>query len=293
LFVASRIEKAFGMRLDVEGVDGSLFGSLGLKGVSIAGIPGDEESHVFLAERVTFEYNWLDFFRKRFSGTVKIVLKKPVFYADVPFQPQATESGSLKLFAGVVEHVKEKTLLVIENGMIAWSGREGVLSEINGTIEDQAFDLELSLNHLRWGRHDVSTRLFLKGRLETDPEDSRQRLVGDIRTDRTIVNWTPVPKESSFRFTLMSGERGVHDAVILGGFEVGGKLFHHSPVEIHFNVQAERYPLVLLNPLLGRGPGRGLSGELDLSLEISGALGQPMLKGWALITGSQMGGSAF
>jgi hypothetical protein len=289
-FLFGRVWKGWGLELKVAGAEGSLFGgAVVLRGVQIHSPELPSHPLLFEAERVSFRYRPFDFFLENVAGWVRIEIDRPVFYANVPFAPEAPERQTVQLFSQVVSRVKRRTKLVIRDGAIAWLGQEGTLSGIEGTIEARTFDLDVGLSHVRLGSADLSTELRASGALETDPKTGEDVLRGFFSTRGTVVNWKPVEHESRGRYTLTKDALYLEDSSFFGGIELVGKILHLGDRTLDLAIRTRDYPLEVLNEALSRHPDELLSGRADAELTFSGAAPAPMVKGQILVKDSRMG----
>lgn len=290
-FLTDRVWKTFGLKIKYRRVDGNVFsGSMTFKEPEVW-MPGPgEPTLIFKAERISFDYHLVDFFMEKFTGWVEIRLERPTFYAGVPFIPDRMSQKSVSLFSQLVRNVRKKTRLIIENGKIAWLGKEGVLSGISGKIQNQEFDLSVSLNHILIAGRDLSTRLSLTGKLLTRPGDAQQELVGRFKTEGTVVNWKPIAQESNARYILNRHTLRITASSFFGGLEVEGQIDYFGDLEIDLIIQSDHYQLSNLNGILRRSDRKKLSGESNIELFLSGSLLEPMIKGQILVKNTQMGG---
>ena len=284
IFITQRFEQTFGLTVVLEGIEGNVFGTVALKGVQLS-VPsaGGSVLTIFSADEVRFRYTLGDFFRENFSGWFDIILKKPVFYSNIPFRPAVREARSLEFFSAFTQRVRQNARLIVEDGTIAWLGEDGILSGIEGVIENEAFDFKLSLNHIRLENLDVTTTMAFKGRVMPDPDHASKKLVGSWTTQGTVVNWKPVPKESMMRFEITEDQFIIHDATILGGIEIEGVIGHTSREDVDLKLVAKRYPLRQIYDILSFSNNPSMGGTMDGQILLSGSLHHPRIHGQILI----------
>lgn len=284
-FLKSRFSDNFGLKISVGKIHANPAGLISVDDLELT-IPNPDGSSapIFLAKTISFKYSLIDMFKENFSGWLDITLDRPTFYSNVPFEGKVRNTGSLEIFSGLVHKVKKKTRLIVKSGTVVWVGQEGVLSEISGTVEGKSFDFKLSLNHIQLHGFDVSTTLHMIGVVsgetanQTDP-----KLIGQIITDGSIVNWKPVPEESSADFEITKNELKITSAKVLGGIMVSGVIGHSSSSVVDLSMETEQYPLAQMYDIMSFTGGSPIGTLLDAKLFVKGSVYQPNIEGQVTI----------
>ena len=294
-FFTHRVWNLLGLRLQVGCFGGNLVESLAFRDVKVASsrVSSQEGADVvFEAEEISFHYRLPDILMRNFAGWFRIIIDKPAIYADVPFRPQMPHDPRwrefYRIFTQVLKGMRRRTQIVIRDGKVVWRDAEGAVSGIEGSLQDQEFNLELALNHVRMMEADFSTQVHLRGHLRTEA-DGRQSLVGFASTRGSVVNWKPVPYESKLSFVLSEGLLEISDASVLAGFELKGTARYAPKPDVRLSVRTRRYPLEYFNDLLILPKDKELSGTADVRLDLLGSPFAPMIKGEILIKDSRMG----
>lgn len=294
-YLTRRLSEMFDLQVTIGTVEGDPRGTVALKDVRVSvpkadGTPLD----VFTCGEVRFRYTLLDFFRENFTSWFDVILDRPVFYANVPFTaPAAPEARSFELFSGFAQKVRSTARLIIKDGTIAWLGKEGTLSGIDGTIADRSFDMTVTLNHLKLGNFDTTTTLRVDGQLAGDDVSRPLRLTGSAATLGTVINWKPVPSESKLHFELNRNELRIWDSEVLGGIGIEGTVGHTSRSDIDLMLTAKGYPLKQMHEIMSFSGGTAVGGRLSGRLRVRGALAEPALAGEFAIEDNLVEGARF
>lgn len=294
-YLAQTLEDNYGLSVTLKGVQGDFFGNIILNDVvlsvpseSMAVLPpvwdhqGDSVV-LFSADEVQFRYTFLDFFRENFTGWFDIMLTRPVFYANVPFHPSASEVKGAEVLATFMRRVGRNARLIIKDGSVKWLGKEGALSDIEGMIENKSFDFKVSLNHMRLNGWDMTSTFLFEGSVEPDPLGPLGKLKGSWTTEGTVINFKPMPKESKLHFEITGDRFFILDSVVFGGIHMQGWLGHTSRDDMEVTFSATRYPLRIVYDVLSSSDEPSLGGILDGELKLTGSLYHPQIDGQLLI----------
>jgi hypothetical protein len=186
-----------------------------------------------------------------------------------------------------VESVQTNAEIAIHQGSIHWLGQEGVVSGIEGTIRNRAFEMEVSLNHLPLVNLDLSTQLEIKGILLTDSVNREQMLKGQLKSRGSVVNWKPLDQESQMDFLIKKDQLVMKNVIFMGGLRLDGILIYGSPPEIDVKLDSNDYSLETLTHLFSLPSHKQLTGQLDSAVTLTGNLWQPMAKGQLIIKNFQ------
>ncbi len=293
-YLTRRLSEAFDLQVQIGSVVGDPRGAIALRDIRVS-VPRKDTVplDVFTCGEVRFRYTLLDFFRENFTSWFDVVLDKPVFYANVPFSAQAPEARSFDLFSGFVQKVKATARLIIKDGTIAWLGKEGTLSGIDGTIQNRSFDLSVTLNHLKIGRFDTTTTLRVEGRIFGDDTGRPLHLKGSASTLGTVINWKPLPGESQLQFDLTQDRLKIWNAKILGGIGIEGSVTHTTGADVDLMLTAKKYPLKEMHDIMSFSGGTAVGGQLTGRLKVQGAVTEPRLAGEFLIEDNNVPGARF
>ncbi len=293
-YLTVRLSKTFDLQVEIGAVTGDPRGTIALKDVRVS-VPRKDTVplDVFTCAEVRFRYTLLDFFRENFTSWFDVILDRPVFYANVPFSAQAPEARSFELFSGFVQKVRSTARLIIRNGTIAWLGKEGTLSGIDGTIANRSFDMTVTLNHMKLGNFDTTTTVRVDGQLAGDETSKAARLTGSAVTQGTVINWKPIPRESLVRFDLSRDQFKIWDTQVLGGIGVEGFVGHTTRRDLDLMFTAKDYPLKEMNEILSFSGGQGIGGKMSGRLKVQGAITEPRMAGELIIEDNAAPGARF
>ena len=293
-FFTNRAWTLLGVKVHVDRFGGNIVESLALRGVRVSSPTASAVEGldtVFEAEEISFHYRIPELITGNFAGWFRIVMTKPAIYADVPLRPHTSLDPRwrelFRIFIQVLKGMRRKTQIVIRGGTVVWRDAEGAVSGVEGTLQDQEFNLALTLNHVGLAGNDLSTELNLRGHLKSDAGE-RQTLIGFVMTRGTIINWKPVPHESKLSFTLTDETLTIADSSILAGFEMKGAVHFTDPPDMNLIIRTKNYPLDQLNEFLILPPEKQLSGIADVSIDLDGSPLAPMTKGEITIKDSRM-----
>lgn len=283
-YMDERLRQEFGLTIQIEGFSGDILGHAKLYDVSVSTLSEEGRVPVFKAEEIIFKYRWIDFLLENFSGWFDIELKKPTFYANVPFvlsrlPAQAGANTDFGLFAGTAKRVGKNARLHIDQGVIAWKDQDDVFSYIDGVIETNAFDLRIGLNHVKLGLLDVSSELKFWGRVNYEDDGKFKEIVGLLSSKNTIVNWKPTPQESRIEFRLTQDKLIIEDTVLMGGLSVAGYVSHTTSEDMDIKIRAEKYPLHEMRDIFSYSGRDSMGGMINVDWHITGSFRQPLLRG--------------
>ncbi|MBP9732956.1 MAG: hypothetical protein KBD07_01120 [Candidatus Omnitrophica bacterium] len=294
-YLTARLSQAFDLKVDIGSITGDPRGTIALKDVRVSVEDGDHPlMDIFTCGEVRFRYTLLDFFRQNYTSWFDVILDKPVFYANVPFSAQAPKARSFELFSGFIQKIKATSRLIIRQGTIAWIGREGDVSAIDGTLANRSFDITVTLNHIKIGLFDTTTTLKMDGQLVKDGQSQLgARLTGSASTQGTVINWKPVPRESSVHFDLSQDRLKLWDTEFLGGIRIDGVIGHSSRRDVDVTLSAKDYPLQEMHDMLSFSGSQAVGGKLSGRLKVQGALTEPRMAGELFIEGNTAPGARF
>jgi hypothetical protein len=114
-------------------------------------------------------------------------------------------------------------------------------------------------------------------------------LTGEFFTEGTVVNWSPLPWESRFEFTLTTDKLKLLSSNFLGGFGLSTTVDFENDNEIHLSLSAEQYPLSYFAPFLRTEIKAELEGRLDLKTQMKGPLEALNFQADVTLSGSRSG----
>ena len=159
------------------------------------------ENLIFSAREVRFRYRFLDFLTKLFDSKIEVMLVEPT----VRWRPS---SGLRREQFPFLRWMREWALAQKDRLRFEVKDLELILSpsrrfkEIDLTYENDALEMDIPLRHWQVMGADISTEVRLEGRFLLGLAGDDDSLRGGIRTEGTVVNWTPLPQESKFDFAF-------------------------------------------------------------------------------------------
>ncbi len=292
-FIRGTLSEKMGLDFDADKVSGSLWGRIRFDKVRATDTQTlGLRKEIFRADRIEFSFRWLDFLSKKFDAKFEVIVERPQVHwrphillrrGNFPFMEwMKTWALSQRKFIHV--EIKDLELTAEPIGL--------TLEGIQLTYENNRVEMEVPLRHLAVAGFDLTTTFKASGEYEAGFLGRSDTLVGQIRTEGTVINWTPAPDESSFEFELSDAQFTVLSSSFFGGFEMTGAIDLSDGCDLRGRITAVRYPLKKLNLLLGT-TNAPLAGCLDMDLWAEGNLLSPSMRVRAHLTEGLIGKRSF
>lgn len=229
---------------------------------------------IFAARRIEIRYNILDFLSKKADPRIEVVVEG----AEVRWVPHLTLRRPAFPFLGWMREwalSQRKNLRVsIQEMSVLFGYAPTKIENISAVFTDNGFKMELPLRHIDLGGSDISSTITAEGRFEFGLLPGEDRLVGTLATEGSVVNWKPTADENHFDFTFSKKGLTLESRDFLGGFSVSGSVDFTQDFDVHFSIQARRYPLSKLDAFAGQRVS--LPGYADLDAELKGDFWSPV-----------------
>ncbi len=234
---------------------------------------------LFSAKEIRFRYNFLDFISKQFGSKLEVTVVEPV----IVWRPSARLSREP---LPILSWMKQWALSSKGRFSIRLLKTKFYMGSVPLKIEEffldagpDSFRAEIPIRHLEIAGSDISSVIKVSGRIEPGLIHEDDALVGEIRTEGSVVNWNPLPAESAFDFRC--SRRGLHISAsdFLGGIEVTGAVDFQNGGEAEWTLHAEDYALSNLDAFLQSAQKISISGRMSLDLGFSGDLFAPQVNG--------------
>ena len=275
--------------IKVDKISGRLSGVVRFDNVRLEDPSQSEGMRLILhAKRVEVRYRLSDLFLKKLSSKVTLLIVEPEIAWYSRLGPErAGFSAWLKQW-GMAQ--RSYVNIVVKDLKITQPPEGETLFEgIQINYADDAFRLRVPVRHLpAWG-HDISTEFVVKGLIKPAEDGALLSVSGEISTEGTVVNWSPLPWESRFTYTLSPELLKVESSELLGGFRMSGSVDFGKNDEMQLSLEAKQYPLANLAPFLRHTERRTPEGLLDLDANVNGEFTAPHLEAYATITGGRSG----
>ena len=244
---------------------------------------------LFRAERIEFRYRPWEFLTKNFRARIDVSVTDPELY----WRPSVRlRSDSFPLFNWLRDlvlaqhqslrvHVKNLTL-------IAGADRQE-FSGIDVDYADDRFEISAPLRHTPLWGNDLNSEVKLRAQLDWGFLKSDDRLIGQLTTEGSVMNWQPLPWESRVDFALTRESLTIDSSDFLGGFELTGQVRFARGGEADLALQAKSYPLKNFEPFFGRNDGGAYDGELNFESRFQGPLDALRTEMHAMIRGGKIG----
>ncbi len=293
-FLLEEAQKAFQTFLSQESdyeirigrVSGRLTGQVRLENVEVLN-PGpfpDRDRRLFSAKEIIFHYRFLDFLSKKSSSGISVTVQSPRIVCQPKFRLRRrmnfpffnwmrqwllTQKDAIDIQVLDMGLEFERPALKLEGIKLRYGANQ--------------LEAEIPLRHLTLGNADLSTVLKLQGKFRLGYFGAEDVIEGEISTEGTVVNWTPLPEESSFRFVFSRSEFSLISSNILGGLEAEGGIRFDGDTPIRWRITAENYPIGQLEFVSLGIPKDILSSRLHLDLKLEGTPEAPLMEGQARI----------
>lgn len=275
-------------------VEASWSGLVRFTGISLSdpALP-EGASEIFGADEMVLRYPILDLISKSPSPDLSIELKGTRLFWQpritlrrprVPFLDRLADwmqrsHGRLRLSAPDTE---------VRLGM-GQRDLKGVALDVDGT----RFRLEVPLDHVEALGSDVSSTLVIEGQYHRGVFGGPSVIEGRALTQGTVVNWSPLEKESEFDLRLDEQGLQVASTAALGGLYVAGGIDFQNDYDVDFVVAASEFPVDHLAPFFKGSAGEGVPGRFDLEAHIYGYIKAPSVELRVRVHDTWMGARAF
>ncbi len=290
VFIQNIISRETGLNVKIGRISGKLSGLIRFDDIRLedGALPVGLRT-LFQAKQVEFRYHLIDFLSKKFDSKIIVTLRAPEVYWRPSVRIQRNEfqwMGWLRDWvAAQRQHLKLTVLdLTLYTGVdkVAWGG-------ISGTVDGDQFELTVPIRHLAILEHDVTSEIHIKGKLDISLPSGSERILGQITTEGTILNWKPIPWESQFNFEVSRNDIAFESAKFLGGFDIVGTFFFKEEPSVVVSVKVQEYPLTNLEIFLPPGQSIKMNGRLNLDARISGLLDQLNMEAYARVSEGKSG----
>ncbi len=277
-------------------IGGRFLGEIRFQDVSVMS-PGpfpESERVLFRAKEISVHYRLLDFLSKKFDSKISVVVKSP----EVFWRPRVHLSRHRDFpFFGWMRQwalARRDTLDIrIQNMSLLFESQKFKLEGINFSYKDNKIKMETPIRHLNLGDMDVSTTVIAEGDFHLGFFGEEDLIEGEIYTEGTIVNWTPLPEESRFGFSFSRSAFHLTSSDFLGGIRVQGSVDFEHDYRVVWDIDAQNYQVKNLDFLLKAAPKTMLPSGVDLNLHFEGSPLAPSVQGRARIYNGHIGNKTF
>ncbi len=272
------------LEVRIGSVSGSMLGEVRFRDVKLLhpGSLPEEIRLAFSVKEISARYRLVDFLTKKLDTKISIFIDKPKVYwapfirlsrkRDFPFMDWMRD-WSLSQRNNIDVHIRSLDIhSPYENLKI-----EGV----NLDYESSRLSVEIPLRHITMGTMDVSTVLKAKGSFHLGLFGGEDSIEGEIFTEGTVVNWMPVPEESSFGFIFSRSGFALKSSRVFGGIVIEGGVDFKKDYDMRWSLSAQNYPLSNLNFLFKSAPANLLPQTADVDLLFDGTPMAPNVTGRA------------
>jgi hypothetical protein len=283
-FLQSQFNRSADFQFTIGKVRGHLSGFVELEDVEVRRpwLPG-EEAVIFKAKDIRLRYRLLDFLSKKFDSKVEIALKSP----EIRWRPRVgmrrTEFPFLEWLKEWVVAQKDVFVIRAEDLTVVYGSGGERFEGVELFYEKNHVTADVPIRHWPLSDQDVSTTLRVDARMEEALHPRNRLFSGTMRTEGTVVNWRPVPQESSFDFIFSEQAFEVVSSSLFGGVEITGKIDFTKDNEMDFEIRAGNFPLSNFGPLMNWDPHLPQPGRLDLEARFKGDVFAPLVEAHARI----------
>lgn len=284
------------MEVTIGKVGGNLAGEVRFEDVRILrrGIEAPSERLVFSAKRVSVHYRFIDFLSKKFGSKILIEMDRPSLIwrprlrmsADYEFPfLEWMRDWAASQRDNIVLHAKDLEVMAPATGIRI----EGVELSYGANRLSAA----VPLRHLTFGSMDVSTVIKAEGEFKLGLFGGQDSIDGEIGTEGTVINWSPLPEESKFTFQFSRSGFRLSPSRVLGGIDLEGEIDFRRDLETRWSLTAENYPLSNLAFLFKSSLEKVLPSHADVELRFEGPMLSPSVQGRARIYNGHVGKKTF
>lgn len=261
-------------------ISGKLSGGVRFQDVRIEdpALPEGERT-LFSAKEIELHYRFLDFVSKQFGSKVQVTVTEPVIVWRPSTHLSREPLPVLSWLKQWVVSAKGRFSIRLLRTKFYFGSAPLKIEELYLDAEPSGFHAEIPLRHLDLAGADVSSVIKVNGHFEPGLIHEDDALVGDIRTEGSVVNWNPLPAESGFEFHCSRRELRISASDFLGGIEVTGAVDFQNAGDAEWTLHAEDYALSNLSVFVKSVQKVSISGKMNMDLDFNGDLFSPQVKG--------------
>ena len=248
---------------------------------------------LFRAERVEFRYHLIDFLTKKFNSKITVNVENPELFW---FPKVRLRSDPFPFFGWLRDLIltqrQHLAVHVKDLKLVAGLDRQE-FPGIRLDYENDRFEVLVPISHYEFLGNDMNTQIIARAHLEWGLSKSEDRLVGQLFTEGTVVNWKPIPSESRVDFVLTRSDLNIDASDLLGGIEFTGQVRFAGDPSLRMDLKAKDYPLQNFEPFFGRGDVSSYDGTLDLEAHFRGPLDALSTEAHVTIEGGKAGKSHY
>ncbi|MGH7198239.1 MAG: hypothetical protein ACREH5_05825 [Candidatus Omnitrophota bacterium] len=293
-FIQTSLSRQTGAEVRIGRIGGRFLGEVRFEDIEIREpwLPA-EQGVFFRADEILFRYSFLDFISKSFHSKVEVIIKRPAIRwhphlslrkSDFPFM-EWTRQWALSQ--------KNRFVVRIEDLSFDLGPGRKPFTGVDLRYEDNAFSAEIPVSHVTIAKSDVSSVVHVDGHFEEARPGLPEALVGQIRTEGTIINWKPLREESRFEFILTEDVLRLVSSNFLGGIEVAGEMDLGNDYVMDFSIRAKQYPFMNLDVFFQPVPGAPPPSRMDLEARFHGSPWSPMVECRTRLYDGSMGKRSF
>jgi hypothetical protein len=293
-FIQNSLSRETGAEVRIGRIGGHLLGAVIFEDIEIREpwLPAAQGTF-FRARRISFRYSFLDLISKTLGSKVEVMIEKP----ELRWYPHLNLRRSDFPFAEWMRQwalsEKNRFIVRIEDLSFRTGSGQKPFSGVDLRYEDGAFSAAIPVSHATIAQADVSSVIQVEGSFEGGRPGAADALVGQIRTEGTIINWKPLRQESRFEFILTGDVLRLVSSDFLGGIEVEGSMDLGNDYLIEASVRAKNFPMMNLDVFFTPMPGAPPPGRMDLEAHFQGSPWSPMTAVRARLYNGWMGKRSF
>ena len=277
-------------------VSGRFLGEIRFDGVEVLtpGAGPESERLFFRAKEISVRYRLLDFLSKEFNSKISVLVQDPEVYCRQ--KVRVSHRSDFPFFSWMRQWAlaRRDIIGVRVNGMnVLFPSQKYKLEGINLSYEDNKLKAEIPLRHIGFGTMDISTVINAEGDFHLGFFGAEDSIEGEIHTEGTVVNWSPLPQESEFHFSFSRSKFQLTSADLLGGIQIQGNVDFQKDYHMRWDIDARDYKLSNLDFLLKTTPKSLLPSRFDLDLHFEGSPFSPSVEGSTRIYDGYIGHKTF
>lgn len=271
-FLGSSLSRGAGVSVQIGKISGNLLGSVRFQDIrgEAPWLP-EGQNTLFKVKEIQFHYRFFDFLSKKFDSKLEVTVQEP----ELTWQPRVSLKKPDFLFLEWMERwalsQRKHLVMRVEKMRLLLGVDKAPLSGIDLFYEDNGLRAEIPLSHITVGDLDISSMVQLEGHYEPGTSDKGGALRGTIRTEGTVINWKPLPKESQFDFVFSKDIFSMTSVNFLGGVELAGQIDFAKDYEVDLSIKAVDFPLSTLDPFLVAKSRNSSPGRVDIDTHFYGS----------------------
>lgn len=284
-----------GLELKIGRVSGNWLGFINLQNVEFRApwLPAGNQT-LFTAKSIQFRYRFLDFLSKTFDSKLILLVDRPeIHLMPIPSLRSKNRVPILQWMKEWAFAQRRNIYVEIKNLKIVYDFDKKELKGIDARFDNNRIWATIPLDHLNLFDSDITTTIEVTGEFTLETFTRRDFIRGEIKTNRSVVNWSPLPWEFNLSYAIDRDSIEIESNDFLGGMELTGRLDVAREETIRLSLKASNYAVSNLAVFFKMDKNVNSPIHMDLDLRASGNFYTPLVQARARVYDGWVAKKAF